>query len=288
MTAETDTTALERRDVVALDDVTYGYPGGPNVIEGLSLGLAPGEIVCVVGPSGCGKTTLLTMLAGLAKPRSGAVRWSPDPAKPARHPLTMMFQKDTLLPWMTTEDNISLHFRLSGTQLRRADKAGRIADLVELAGLKGAEKKYPYQLSGGMRRRVAFLAAVASRPRVLLLDEPFSALDEPTRIAIHQDIFDIVKSQGISVVLVTHDIGEAVSLADRIIVLTARPGTIYATHHTPFGEQRDITRIRQHPDFLSLYARLWEQLEVQVDSARKSSSSFDPDLGPHAEDGGPR
>ena len=260
--------ALAPQALLNVDNVSFAYPGGTPVLDRMSIAVPPGSITGVVGPSGCGKSTLLALLAGLLQPGSGRIVWSPDTVQPPRHPLTMMFQKDTLLPWLTVEDNIGLHFRVSASRLGKSEQKTRIAELVRLAGLDGAERKFPYQLSGGMRRRTAFLASVAPHPRTLLLDEPFSALDEPTRIGIHQDIFNIVKREGITVLLITHDLGEAISLSDQVMVLTSQPATVFKRFDIPFGAERNFLELREHPAFLELYGQVWEQLAVQIQRSR--------------------
>lgn len=188
----------------------------------------------------------------------------------------MMFQKDTLLPWLTVEDNIGLHFRMSKSRLSKAEQKSRVAELIHLAGLDGAERKFPYQLSGGMRRRTAFLASVAPHPRTLLLDEPFSALDEPTRIGIHQDIFNIVKREGITVLLITHDLGEAITLSDQVMVLTSQPATVSSRFDIPFGADRNFLELRESPRFLELYGQVWEQLAVQIQRSRGKAAVRTP------------
>jgi ABC-type nitrate/sulfonate/bicarbonate transport system ATPase subunit len=259
-----------------VDDVSFAYPGGAPVLDRLSVAVPSGSITGVVGPSGCGKSTLLALLAGLLQPERGRIVWSPDEAQPARHPLTMMFQKDTLLPWLTVEDNIGLHFRMSKSRLSKAEQKSRVAELIHLAGLDGAERKFPYQLSGGMRRRTAFLASVAPHPRTLLLDEPFSALDEPTRIGIHQDIFNIVKREGITVLLITHDLGEAITLSDQVMVLTSQPATVSSRFDIPFGADRNFLELRESPRFLELYGQVWEQLAVQIQRSRGKAAAPTP------------
>ncbi len=249
-------------------NVSFAYPGGATVLDDMSIAVPEGSITGVVGPSGCGKSTLLALLAGLISPGSGCIAWSEDTVRPPRHPLTMMFQKDTLLPWLTVEDNIGLHFRLAASRLGKNEQKARVADLIHLAGLDGAQRKFPYQLSGGMRRRTAFLASVAPHPRTLLLDEPFSALDEPTRIGIHQDIFDIVKREGITVLLITHDLGEAISLSDQVLVLTAQPAHVFKRFDIGFGSQRNFLELRESAKFLELYGHVWEQLAVQIQRSR--------------------
>jgi ABC-type nitrate/sulfonate/bicarbonate transport system ATPase subunit len=177
----------------------------------------------------------------------------------------MVSQKETLLPWLKVKDQVALHFRL-----RRQHKSVRVRawvqDLLGLVGLGDFQDAYPYQLSGGMRRRVAFLTAVAPIPQVLLLDEPFSSVDEPTRLIIHQDVFDITRQYEITTVLVTHDLAEAMSLSDEVVILTRGPGRVAATHTMPFGPERDIVALREQPEFLELYGKLWRELGLQLDN----------------------
>lgn len=258
--------------LVSFREVDFDY-GEQPVITGLSMDIQVGKVVAVVGPSGSGKTTLLTLLADLHKPTAGAIVWNDELTRSDRHPLSMLFQKDTLLPWLTVADNVGLHFRFSKRKLTRAERKERITELLALAGLEGTESRYPYQLSGGMRRRAAFLASVAPRPRMLLLDEPFASVDEPTRVAIHQDIHAIIKRYAITVVLVTHDIAEAVSLADEVVILTQRPAKIFAKHAVPLGDSRDMIALREDPVFLELYGTLWEDLGEQVRGGKKTRQS---------------
>lgn len=274
MTAQTPVTASATSAAPLLDvaDVTFGYPNGSIVLDRLSIAVPEGSITGVVGPSGCGKSTLLALVAGLLTPGSGRVAWSADTVTPPRHPLTMMFQKDTLLPWLNVENNIGLHFRVSNSRLSKDQQRARIAELIRLASLDGAERKFPYQLSGGMRRRTAFLASVAPHPRTLLLDEPFSALDEPTRIGIHQDIFNIVKREGITVLLITHDLGEAISLSDQVLVLSAQPASVFKRFEIPFGAERDFLELRESAQFLELYGHVWEQMAIQIQRSRKAAA----------------
>lgn len=272
--------AIDRQPPTAFDlaDVSFEYPGGFSVVANMSLSVAKGAIVAIVGPSGCGKSTLLSLVAGLKQPTGGQIRWHEAPsmerptAAPDRHRLSMMFQKDTLLPWLTTIENVGLHFRFSAATADSEETRKRTRELIEMADLGGSEDKYPYQLSGGMRRRVAFLASVAPHPSVLLLDEPFVSLDEPTRVAIHQKVYDIVRSLEITVVLVTHDLAEAISLCDEVIILSGRPTEIVACHKTPFGNVRNMYELRQAPEFLESYGYLWSQLSRQI----RAASAVDP------------
>ena len=256
-------------ELVALSNVGFAYPGGKAVIGGLTLSIPRGSITGIVGPSGCGKSTVLALISGLLQHSSGNIVRS---HAGGRHALSMMFQKDTLLPWMTARENVLLYSRfrrhrraaiLRGAE-RRAAEQKHADELLRLVHLGGQGDVYPYQLSGGMRRRVAFLSSIAPNPELLLLDEPFSAIDEPTRIGIHQDVFRIIRLMGTTTVLVTHDLAEAITLCDRVLILTKRPTIVYRTHEIPFGAERDMMKLREQKDFLSLYAALWHDLSEQI------------------------
>jgi ABC-type nitrate/sulfonate/bicarbonate transport system ATPase subunit len=257
--------------VVSVQGVSYAYDKRIAVLDDLSLDVFGGEIVSVVGPSGCGKSTLLRLIAGISEPTAGAIVRN-DGMADGRRPLTMVFQGDTLLPWLTVTDNAALYSRFQSHTCRRAEAAERkrrISELVDLVGLARFAKAYPYQLSGGMRRRLAFIAAVAPLPRILLLDEPFASVDEPTRIQIHHDILRIIRRLDMTVIIVTHDLGEAASLSDRVVMLTSRPAGILSQHRIPFGRDRDVIALRQSPQFLDVYAALWHDLGLQLGSGRR-------------------
>lgn len=256
-----------RQSAIQIADLSFTYPnGGVNALRDLTLDIAPGRSVGLVGPSGCGKSTLLALIAGLMEPDSG--RLLVNSFDRNRQRLTMMFQKDTLLPWLTATENIKLYYRIHGAQ-KPKDLKQRVDELLALAGLQGFGDYYPYQLSGGMRRRAVFLSTVLPQPEILLLDEPFSSLDEPTRVAIHQDVLRIIRRMNMTVVLVTHDLAEALSLCDEVVVLTARPGTVAARREIPFGAERSMLALRRTPDFLRLYAELWEALSAQIEVSHK-------------------
>jgi ABC-type nitrate/sulfonate/bicarbonate transport system ATPase subunit len=254
--------------LLLMENVAFAYPNGTLAIERLNLEIRAGRILGIVGPSGCGKSTLLHLLSGLGAPTSGSItRMQPEQD---RHFLTMVFQQDTLLPWLRVIDNVKLYFRYHAHDKTEIDR--RAKWLLELVGLADAAALYPYQLSGGMRRRVAFLSAIAPFPRVLLLDEPFSALDEPTRVAIHQEVFDILRRLSIATVIVTHDLAEAASLCDEVAILSARPGKLVVREDIRFGAQRNILSLRKEPEFLSMYGHLWELLSHQIMLGRSAGS----------------
>jgi NitT/TauT family transport system ATP-binding protein len=250
-----------------LTNVGFTYPTGTVALEGLSLEIPAGRVTGLVGPSGCGKSTLLQLLAGLAQPTSGGIELNVD-RNSTRHDVAMVFQQDTLLPWLTVEENVAVYYRFHRSKDKAALKT-EVEELIHMVGLEQFAKAYPNQLSGGMRRRTAFLAAVASRPQLLLLDEPFSSVDEPTRIGIHQQVLRIVRQLGITTVIVTHDLAEAISLSDQVVIMTARPGRVSTSHDVPFDADRIVLELRDRPEFLALYGQLWRDLSRQIAQSQK-------------------
>lgn len=243
--------------------IGYRY-GEVKALEGFNMSVREGEIVSIVGPSGCGKTTLLSILAGLRRPTSGELRWQDgmdgagQERRPVRRRLSLVFQTDTLLPWLTVEGNIA--FGLRYIALSRPERHERIDRLLRVGGLEEFRRAYPRQLSGGMRRRAAFLAGIAPLPHLLLLDEPFSALDEPTRVSLHADVLAIVRDLDLSVVLVTHDLAEAVSISDRVCVLSKRPARVIWEVATGLGRTRDVLSVRTTSQYSDVYTQAWRTL----------------------------
>ena len=205
--------------LATLDSVAVRYPNGTLALDRFSLDVRAGELVSLVGASGCGKSTALRVLAGLTEPTTGTVAWS-DPA--ARRDLGIVFQDATLMPWASVIDNVWLPLRLSGIPKREA--TGPITDALALVGLPDAGKLYPRELSGGMAMRVSIARALVSRPRLLLMDEPFAALDEITRHRLNDDLLAIREATGTAVAFVTHSVFEAAYLSDRIAVMRAPDG----------------------------------------------------------------
>ncbi len=236
-----------------------------TAVEDIDLAVAHGEFVAVIGPSGCGKSTILRMLAGLETPTSGTVELNgASPAElVAAHRLGVAFQEHALLPWLSAWDNIALPFRVMGAK----PDAERITSLIRLVGLSGFERARPKQLSGGMRQRIAIARALALEPDLLLLDEPFGALDAVTRRRMNLELQDIWAEQSITSVLVTHSVDEAIFLADRIIVLTERPGRIKIIEDVPFGRPRR-RELMSAADFHSLA----DELTLAIDSGEPSPS----------------
>jgi ABC-type nitrate/sulfonate/bicarbonate transport system ATPase subunit len=253
------------RAKVRMRDVGFAYPTGTEALASVHLDIVPGQVVSVVGPSGCGKSTLLQLISGLAKPTSGQVHVDHASVGDGA-PISMVFQVDTLVPWLKVSANATLANRFSRFRKPGRDKQvkERAAAMLEMVGLASYADMFPYQLSGGMRRRLACVTAMAPLPGLLLLDEPFSAVDEPTRVQIHQDVLNIVREFGMTVVLATHDLAEAVTLSDRVVILSKRPGTVIKEHVVPFGRQRNVVDLRQSPEFLRLYGELWTDLSGQL------------------------
>jgi NitT/TauT family transport system ATP-binding protein len=264
-TAPPDTTEWAPGAGVSLSDLCVRYAGsgrgrrsvpGALAVDGLSLDVAPGEFVAIVGPSGCGKSTILKVVAGLLAPSRGEVKVvSADKSDPR---VGFVFQSDALLPWRTATQNIELAVRLAGDDSHHAGETAR--RLMDELGLSDADDKFPSQLSGGMRKRVALARAIAHRPSVFLMDEPFSALDAQTRIKVGDfclRIFDRLKQ---TVLFVTHDIEEAVALADRVVVLSQRPARLVAVFDVPFARPRDYHNTRFVEGFNDLQREVWGAL----------------------------
>lgn len=197
------------------------FPGGVAALENVNMQIARGEFVSLLGPSGCGKSTLLRIAAGLMAPTTGHVAWTPPPEKGG---IGVVFQEPTLMPWADVRRNVETPLRIAG--MDAAERQARALEMLALVGLESFSQAYPRTLSGGMKMRAAIARALVTRPQVLLLDEPFAALDEITRQQLNDDLLAICARAQLSVLFVTHSASEAVYLSDRVLVMTARPGTI--------------------------------------------------------------
>lgn len=224
---------------IAARDISVTYESGRSrvpALTGIDLTVEEGEFVCILGPSGCGKSTLLHMMAGLIQPTTGGVLIDGAPVGGPSPDRTMVFQRDAVFPWFTVEENISYGPRMRGVP--RRDRETLAAQLVRLVSLDGFEKRYPKELSGGMRKRVDVARAYANSPSLLLMDEPFGALDELTKENMQIDLQRLWMEKGGTICFVTHSIEEAIFLADRILVMTPRPGTISHEFRVEFARPR--------------------------------------------------
>lgn len=226
------------------------FPSGTEALRGVTLRLDPGDFVALLGPSGCGKSTLLRLLAGLDAPDSGCITWD-DGHAPAPGDIGFVFQDATLLPWASAEDNVFLPLRLRG--MERARVIRDVHAVLARVGLRGFESARPRQLSGGMRMRVSLARALVTRPRVLLMDEPFAALDEFTRHRLQEDLIAVWQEEGCTVVFVTHSIYEATFLARRILLMSPRPGRIVQEIASPLQPGPEA---RLGPAYATLVARI--------------------------------
>ena len=264
-------TAASAGDVVpalAFDRVTCAFAGRNGgaryvAVKDASLSVGPGEFVSVVGPTGCGKSTLLNVAAGLLEPSSGEVRIDGVPLTGINGRAGYMFQSEALMPWRSALSNVTAGLQFHGTP--PAEAAERATAWLARVGLAGFESRYPHQLSGGMRKRVALAQTLILDPALLLMDEPFSALDIQTRQLMENELLDLWAANRKSVLFITHDLEEAIALSDRVIVLSAGP----ATH--PLGEfvidlprPRDVAEIRMSPRFVELHEAIWRVLKDEV------------------------
>lgn len=248
-------------------DVEHGFAsnaGGPpvRVLERTRLSIRPGEFVALIGPSGCGKTTLLNMVSGFIVPMRGAVRVN-DAAPVVGAPnIGYLFARDALVPWRTAEDNVSL-----ALELRRHPAASRRATVrraLDDVGLADFGSAYPAQLSHGMRQRVALARTLAPRPDTLLMDEPFSALDAQTRIVLQEQFMALWEREHITVLLVTHDLGEAIALADRVVIMSRRPGRIKEVFEIGLPRPRRVMDLQASDDYHAIYERIWRVFRSEV------------------------
>lgn len=225
----------------------------------LNLSIQKGEFVSIVGPSGCGKTTILSIISGLLKQSSGKVLVDGEEPKIKNTKCAYMFQKDNLLPWRSIEKNIFLGLEIQNKNTK--ENREYALDLLKKYGLESFAKKRPDELSGGMRQRVALIRTLALKPEILLLDEPFSALDFQTRLSVCDDVTSIIKKEEKTAILVTHDINEAISMSDKIFVLTARPAKVKAIHSLDFDEQLTPFQRRNHAKSKSLFDKIWSEIQ---------------------------
>lgn len=248
---------------VQFDHVQKNYqsPNGEiRALEDVSFTVEEGAFVSIVGPSGCGKSTLLSILAGLEAPSGGRVLVDGVPVTGITPQIGYMPQKDQLFPWRTIWENVTL-----GPEIQKqkdSDHLARIRLLLQRYGLEEFASKLPGQLSGGMRQRCALIRTLATDPGILLLDEPFSALDYQTRLSVSDDIHTIIRRERKTAILVTHDISESISMSDQVVVLSARPGRVKAVHDLQELHDRKPMERREHPQFQRFFNDIWKELDL--------------------------
>ena len=247
--------------IIARQATKLFLEGAVVAFRQLSLTVAPQEILCVVGPSGCGKTTFLRAIAGLTDLSSGELIVGGKPVAGPPDGVAMVFQHFGLFPWKTVYDNVAYGLRMAGAS--RPDIARKVPYFINLVGLFGFEKAYPYQMSGGMQQRCGLARALAIEPSVLLMDEPFASLDAQTREILQEELLALMQrpDERKTMVFITHSIDEAILLGDRIAVMTSRPGRIKETITLPFGRPRDVEAVRADPRFAELRAHIWHELQ---------------------------
>lgn len=235
--------------------------GEIDAIEDISFSVSDGEFISIIGPSGCGKSTLLSLVAGLLTPSGGEIKLRTQ--KAPKDALGYMLQKDSLFGWRTIRQNVTLGLEIRG--IRTKENLEYADQLLATYGLSEFRDSYPDRLSGGMRQRCALIRTLVVRPEILLLDEPFSALDYQTRLAVSDDIYSIIRREKKTAVMVTHDISEAVSMSDRVIVLTKRPASVKSEHVITFaGGRKSPIACRESEEFKDYFNRIWRDIDVHV------------------------
>ena len=254
------------REVLKLENISKTYQaknGETEAVKNVNFTVNEGEFVSIIGPSGCGKSTILSIVAGLENKSNGRIYIDGIETEGISSKIGYMLQKDSLLEWRTIYNNVL--FGLEITHKKTKENEEYVRELLKKYNLYEFKDKYPTQLSGGMRQRVALIRTLAIRPEILLLDEAFSALDYQTRIMVTKDIYKILKNENITTVMVTHDISEAISMSDKVVVLTKRPATVKKIQTIDFEiENRDPMNCRKSPKFSQYFDSLWKELDVDA------------------------
>lgn len=252
-------------EILRLEHIAQKYQavnGEIIAIDDISLSVSEGEFISIVGPSGCGKSTLLSAISGLDKPTSGKIYLYGEDASGVSDQIGYMLQKDNLLEWRTIWKNVTLGLEIRNMLTKKNLKY--VDQLLDTYGLRDFKDKYPSQLSGGMRQRAALIRTLAVRPKLLLLDEAFSALDYQTRLAVTDDVHHILKQEKMTTLMVTHDIPESISMSDRVVVLTKRPATVKGIYQMEFSNAQSPLERRNCPEFSAYFNTIWRELDVHI------------------------
>ncbi|WP_156421517.1 ABC transporter ATP-binding protein [Aureimonas sp. AU40] len=251
--------------MVTIDRVTMAF-GSFVAVENVDLEVRDGEFLAIVGPTGCGKSTILNAIAGLLKPASGQVAIDGKPVSGVQNDIGYLFQQDALLPWKTAIENVELG--LLFRQVPAGERRAKALAWMEKVGLKGFEARYPHQLSGGQRKRVQMAQALITEPKVILMDEPFSALDIHTRHLMQNELLRLWQEDRRAVVMITHDLEEAIALGDRVVVLAAGPKSrIIESFPVDLARPRNVAEIKLDPRFMDLYRDIWASLRGEVEKS---------------------
>jgi NitT/TauT family transport system ATP-binding protein len=259
-------------DKIEIRNLSKVFPGRPEpviALDNVSLSVPRGEFVCIVGPSGCGKTTLLRIVAGLEKQSYGDFSVAHDDK--SKRVNSMIFQEQSIFPWMSVRDNISYGLRMRGVDKKTYQPI--VDQYILKVGLSRFADSYPYQLSGGMKQRVSIARAFANDPEILLMDEPFAALDEQNKILLQEELLRIWDETRKTVMFITHSIDEALVLSDRVVVMTAHPGRIKADLRVEFPRPREVYKLKAQPEFGQLAYHVWELLREEVMRAKEIEAS---------------
>ena len=256
-------TTIEPTPIVQVKNIKKVYPGGVEALSDISLDFPTGKLTTLLGPSGCGKTTLLKIIAGLLQPSSGEVLVDGRPITGPGPERAFVFQDFALMPWATVIRNAAFGLELAG--VNRSEREVVAEKYLHTVGLKGFENKYPHELSGGMRQRVGLARALAVNAKVLLMDEPFSAVDEQTRRKFQEDMINLVKDEKKTFIFVTHSIEEAVYVSDRIVLLHRRPSRVSQIIEPQISRHLDPEMIRRQPEYLDAVENIWQSLKKFLD-----------------------
>lgn len=253
------------RTKVAIDGLTMAF-GDYVAVREVNLSVGEGEFLAIVGPTGCGKSTILNAIAGLLPPSAGAVSIGDHPVAGVQHRIGYLFQQEALMPWKTALENVEIG--LTFRKVSPAERHERASAWLAKVGLRGMEHRYPHELSGGQRKRVQMAQALITGPEVILMDEPFSALDIHTRHLMQSELLALWQEDRRAVVMITHDLEEAISLADRVLVLSAGPeSSVVGDFRVTLGRPRDVAEIKLDPAFTSLYRDIWSTLKGEVEKS---------------------